>query len=82
MPGDNGGHDNENSIRKMHGETAPARECGCHCGHATRRGGHRGVGHVDGVTTSAAPAGDLSTFETMRRNVINPRPYDELSRKV
>ena len=27
-------------------------------------------------TTSAAPVGDLSDFETMRRNVINPMPYD------
>src|SRR3954454_19524200 len=33
-------------------------------------------------TTSAAAVGDLSTFETMRRNVINPPPRDELKHRL
>jgi tripartite-type tricarboxylate transporter receptor subunit TctC len=49
LPGHNGGDDHENSIRRTYGETAPARECGRHRGHATRRGGYRRLGHVDAI---------------------------------
>ena len=33
-------------------------------------------------TTSAAPVGDLSAFESMRRDVINPPPRDELKHRL
>ena len=33
-------------------------------------------------TTSAAPVGDLTAFETMRRNVVNPLARDELKHRL
>ncbi len=33
-------------------------------------------------TTSAAPVGDLSAFDTMRRNLINPLARDELKHRL
>src|SRR3954471_13075658 len=33
-------------------------------------------------TTSAAPVGDLSAFEIMRRNVINPPARDEFKHRL
>ena len=37
---------------------------------------------ITAPASSAAPVGDLSAFESMRRNVINPPPRDELKHRL
>ena len=82
LPGHNDGDDHENSIRRTYGETAPARECGRHRGHAARRGRYRRLGHVDAIDDQRGAGRGPVRIREHAQERHQPSARDELKHRL